>query len=347
MQDEDGVAAVQARPRRWPRRLLGALLMLILVVTVLNWTWGRLPSEPKPTGHFVQVGALRIHYLETDPHGHGLPVLLIHGLPGTAYDFDAVTPLLSGHRTIALDRPGYGYSTGGYLPFAGQLRAIHGLLARLGISKAIIVGHSYGGTIALGYAERFPSQVAGLVLVDAAAAGDHPNGMDRAQAHLVQVLQAPVVKQVSDVIFSQLVRKLSAEAGDSEAFSPAPVSQGHLHRLLAINMTPGNLAAYASEMLAAKGVIEGIDRRLSDVKVHAVVIQGSSDKLVHPVYGQRLAATLPNARLEMLSGGHMQPYQHPQAIAEAVEAIAGELRSAEGRSRRRAPKRPAAARSHA
>lgn len=321
-------AVVARRPRRWPRLLLAALVLLVAVVIVLNWTWGRLPSRPKPTGHFIQVGKLRIHYLETDSQGRGLPVLLIHGLPGTAYDFDAVTPLLSGHRTIALDRPGYGYSTSGYVPFPQQLQAIHGLLARLHIPRAIVVGHSYGGTIALGYAERYPTQVAGLVLVDAAAAGEHPSGRDIVLAHVVKVLDTPVVEQVANATFSQLVRRVAAESGDSEAFSPAPVNGGHLHRLLSINMTTGNLEAFASETLAARGVVEGIDRKLSDVKAKAVVIQGSSDKLVHPVYGRRLAAALPDARLEMLGGGHMQPYEHPQAIANAIEAVSREAQRA-------------------
>jgi pimeloyl-ACP methyl ester carboxylesterase len=51
--------------------------------------------------------------------------VLIHGLPGTAEDWEDVTPLLAGHRTIAIDRPGFGYSSGGYVPFNRQLEVIH------------------------------------------------------------------------------------------------------------------------------------------------------------------------------------------------------------------------------
>jgi len=307
-------------PRRVLRWVLVALVVLLAAVVVLNWTWGRLPAEPTPTGSLVTVGGLRIHYLERV--GNGLAVVLLHGLPGTADDFDAMTTLLVGHRTIAIDRPGFGYSTGGYVPFARQLEVIHELLARLGIARAIFVGHSYGGTVALGYAERYPAQVAGLVLVDAAAAGQQPSGTATFQAHLVQVLQLPVVRQLADVTFSQLFRKLSAESGDREAFSPDPVASAHLRRLLAINMTSGNLDAFAGEQLAAKGVIEGVDRRLAMVRTYAVVIQGESDRLVNPSYGRRLAATLPDARLVLLAGGHMQTYEHPRAVADAVEAVA-------------------------
>jgi pimeloyl-ACP methyl ester carboxylesterase len=304
------------------RRLLLILVAtLALVVVVLNWTYGRLPAEPKPTGSFAQVGTLRIHYIERP--GTGTPVVLIHGLPGTADDWEDVTPLLAGHRTIAIDRPGFGYSTGGYVPFNRQLEVIHELLAKLGVTRPVLVGHSYGGTISLGYAERYPSDVRGLVLVDAAAAGTHPGAFEKLQAHAIKFLQLPVIKQIADVTFSQLLRKVSAEMGDSAAFHPQPVIAAHERRILAINMTSGNLKALAGEYLAAGGVVEAIDRSLKAIEMPAVVIQGDADQLVKPIYGRRLAAALPRARLEMLYGGHMQPYDHPAAIAAAVRSVSG------------------------
>jgi pimeloyl-ACP methyl ester carboxylesterase len=301
--------------------VLAVVAVLALAVVVLNWTYGRLPADPKPNGAFAQVGKLRIHYLERP--GSGPPVILIHGLPGTADDFDEVTPLLSGYRTIAIDRPGYGYSTGGYVPFEPQLTTIHELLSKLHVTRPILVGHSYGGTIAIGYAERYPREVRALVLADAAAAGTHPGAFDRLQAHVVQFLQLPVIRQVAGVSFAQLLYTLSGEQGDSEAFSPQPVASGHLERLLAINMTRGNLEALAGERLAAGGVVSEIDRGLGAIHLPAVVIQGDADHLVKPTYGRRLAAALPDARLVVVGGGHMVPDTHPAAIAAAVRSVAG------------------------
>ena len=86
------------------------------------------------------------------------PVVLIHGLPGTAADWEDVTPLLADHRTIAIDRP---------------------------------------GTISLGLAERYPSEVSGLVLVDAAAAGEKTGTFQDTQAHAVTFLQTPVIRQIA------------------------------------------------------------------------------------------------------------------------------------------------------
>ncbi|MFI4990138.1 MAG: alpha/beta fold hydrolase [Solirubrobacterales bacterium] len=305
--------------RRIGRIALLVLAALALIVVVLNWTYGRLPSEPKPSGSFIRVGALRIHYLERP--GSGTPVVLIHGLPGTAEDFNKVTPLLAGHRTIAFDRPGFGYSGDGYMKFDRQIATLDALLGALHLSRPILVGHSYGGTLALAFAERHPEEVGGLVLVDAAAAGQHLGGYDELQAHLVKALQLPVIHQIANATFAQLLTTASVKQGDDRAFHPHAVDSAHERRLLEINSTRGNLEAFAGEQLAANGVIEGVDKQLATIDVPAVVIQGSDDQLVKPVHGRRLAATLPNARLEIVSGGHMAPYTHPYAVAAAVGTV--------------------------
>jgi pimeloyl-ACP methyl ester carboxylesterase len=302
------------------RLLLIAVAAIAAAVVILNWTYGRLPSEPKPTGSFAQVGKLRIHYLEHP--GSGTPVVLIHGRPGTADDWEDVTPLLAGHRTIAIDRPGFGYSTGGYVPFEQQLQTLHELLWRLHVARPILVGHSYGGTISLGFAERYPGEVRGLVLVDAAAAGQHGGEFERAQAHLVKLMQLPVIRQLANATFGQLLTTVSVNQREDEAFHPQAVSPAHHERVLAINMTRGNLEAWAGEMLAAGGVVTQIDRGLPSIQTPAVVIQGDADELVKPIHGRRLAVALPHARLVMLYGGHMQPYDHPAAIAAAVASLA-------------------------
>jgi pimeloyl-ACP methyl ester carboxylesterase len=303
--------------------LLWGVLALAAIVVVLNWTWGRLPVTPRATGKFLQLPGIELRYLE-QPGGEPA-VVLIHGLPGTAEDFEAVTPLLRGHRTISIDRPGYGFSTGGYFNFSRQIRALHEAIEDLHVDRPILVGHSYGGTIALGYAEtyRYPTEVGGLVLVDAAA-GDcprHDNAFTRAQARFIQAIELPGIAQISDVTFSQLVRTASADPAESEAFSPAPVNPKHRHRVLAINLKHGNLEAYAGEVLAANKEIDTVNRGLGALRVPTIVIQGAQDKLVKPQCGQSIAASVPGAKVQMVPGGHMAPYTHPAAVAAAATSL--------------------------
>jgi pimeloyl-ACP methyl ester carboxylesterase len=308
--------------RRALRILLRIVAVLVLIVVALNWTYGRLPSPPHPTGSFTALAdGLRLHYLERP--GAEPAVLLIHGLPGTAEDFNEVTALLPGRRTVAIDRPGYGFSTGGYFPFDRQLRAVQEVIDKLHLGHPVLVGHSYGGAISLAFAERHPGEVRGLVLVDAAATCTRVGGLASAQSRLLKVMELPVVRQIANATFSQLLLTVTAKQADGEAFDPAPVNPAHIHRVLAINMQHGNLEALAGERLAANGVVEEVNRGLRAIHVPAVVIQGASDELVKPQCGRRLAAELPDARLEMVSGGHMAPYTHPRVIAAAVQSLAG------------------------
>jgi len=318
--------------RKFLRLFLGALAALAIAVVVLNWTYGRLPAEPKPHGSFVTVDGLRIHYLERA--GTGTPVVLLHGLPGTAEDWNEVTPLLNGHRTIAIDRPGFGYSSGGYVKFDRQIEIVDALLHRLHVSRPILVGHSYGGTMALAFAERYPSELRGLVLVDAAAGGTHVGDFESTQAHVVKALQLPVIHQVANATFSQLLSTISVKLIDGEAFDPQRVDPAHHHRVLAINMQSGNLKAYAGEELEANGVFDRVDERLGSIDLPAVVIQGEQDELVKPKYGRKIAAALPHAQLKMVHGGHMAPYTHPYAVAAAVGAVEALARRAQAATAR-------------
>lgn len=301
------------------RIVLGIVVALVALVVILNWTWGRLPGEPERTGTLVRLDDTTVRVVEHP--GKDPAVVLLHGLPGTAQDFDEVTALLPGRHTIALDRPGFGFSSGGYHPVAEQLATLHQLFESLGVRRPVLVGHSYGGTLALAYTEQRPQDVRGLVLVDAAAGGEHSEGFQRAQSRFVQFLSWPVVQPIADVTFSQLVRTASAKMADTAAFDPDTVDPAHEDRVLALNMQHDDLDAYAGEQLAADDAIADVDERLAEVQTPTVVIQGEKDQFVKAKHGRRIAALLPHARLVMVSGGHMAPYVHPAVVAAATRDL--------------------------
>ena len=74
-------------------------------------------------------------------------------------------------------------------------------------------------------------------------------------------------------------------------------------------------------------VFDQVDSRLGSIQIPAVVIQGEQDKLVAPKYGRKIAAAMPDARLEMVHGGHMAPYTHPYTVAAAVGEVERSSRS--------------------
>lgn len=112
--------------------------------------------------------------------GHGPPVVLLHGQPGSAADWGPLRRLLEDDYTVIVpDRPGYGRTGGTALGFRGNADAVADLLDRCGISSATIVGHSWGGGVAIALAEGHPGRVAGLVLVSSVGPGDPLSRLDR------------------------------------------------------------------------------------------------------------------------------------------------------------------------
>ena len=98
------------------------------------------------------------------------PVLLIHGLASAARIWDLVAPRLAeqGMRAVALDQRGHGESdkpNQGYT-FEEILADDHAVAEALGLARPIVVGHSWGGSVALNYAAVYPEDVHARVLVD-------------------------------------------------------------------------------------------------------------------------------------------------------------------------------------
>src|SRR5262245_61699566 len=145
------------------------LLSALAAGLALNNTWGRRNPKPPPPGRFADIGGRRIHYSERP--GEGPPVVLLHGMPGTHLDFAGVVEALPGRHTVAVDRPGYGWSQGGPLDYQAQIALIPTLLDALGLGRAVLAGHSFGGLVALGVAVRHPETVAGLALIAPSGGG--------------------------------------------------------------------------------------------------------------------------------------------------------------------------------
>jgi pimeloyl-ACP methyl ester carboxylesterase len=90
-------------------------VVLLVAVIVVNNTVAKLPSMPSADGKYISLRGKEIHYFEQP--GQGVPVVMIHRLPGTHEDFDPVIPELPGVHVISIDPPGFGWSRGGWLPY--------------------------------------------------------------------------------------------------------------------------------------------------------------------------------------------------------------------------------------
>lgn len=301
------------------RKFLFALLIAIVVV---NWTWGRLPAEPPaPAGSkYAMADGVNFHYVETP--GREPAVVMIHGHPGTYLDWAYVQQKLAGRRTIAIDRPGYGYSSGEYVDFNDQVTAIHALTKKLNLKKPVIAGHSYGGTLAIAYAQKYPRETRAIVPIDP---GVDPNGekaFNKIQAQFVKVMQLPVIQPIANATFGQAMLTATADPQVKKAFESDPTNPDYEEQLKAVNLKSSDLKTFADEELDFGGVVDQLAANYSSTRTPAWVIQGTDDQLIPTSAVEQMAGQLPNAKYIPLSGGHMQTWVHPTQVARAITSAA-------------------------
>lgn len=306
----------RTKSRRFVRVCVWSLVVLLVAMVVVNNTVARMPSMPQADGEYISLRGREIHYVEQS--GDGAAVVLLHGLPGTYKDFDPVLPELRGRHVIAIDRPGFGWSKGGPLPYQDQIGMVHDLITHLALAPAVLVGHSFGGTLALGVARRYPQDVAKMVLVAPGAGGVRSHAMDRFNARYAEFSQLPVVRPVMDFTVNDVIRRVAATSGAARAFSPEKVDPGYQQRLLSVSMTSGNLAAYASDELEFDETSRWVDENVPQITVPSVIVGGEADQLIGIDHLRRLAETLPRTKLITVDGSHMIPYTHPDVIAEQI-----------------------------
>ena len=125
-------------------------------------------SAPEvPVESWADVGELRVHYL--DWVGDGPPVVALHGLASSAHWYDLVAPLLRNQgRIVAPDQRGHGKTTQARSGDDWQTLAadVVGLMDWLGLERAAVMGHSWGGNVATSLAAHFPQRVRCLVMIN-------------------------------------------------------------------------------------------------------------------------------------------------------------------------------------
>ncbi len=189
-----------------------------------------------PRGSFLDIGGHRQHVVTMGPLGGApdrLPVVLLHGAGLNLEDMRLAlaSRLAETHSLILVDRPGQGWSdqpAGKGLSPADQALVLRDVLDRLGIRRAILLGHSWGGTLALTFALDHPDRVAGLVLL---APPTHP------QLRRLSALYGALSTPFAGWLFAHtLALPLAAAAfgrGVRSAFAPQRPPRDYLKRCAA------------------------------------------------------------------------------------------------------------------
>lgn len=244
-------------------------------------------------------------------HGVGPPVALLHGQPGRGQDWDPVLPLLEGVRVVAPDRPGYDGTPA--QDFAGNVRALAALAHASGVDRLVVVGHSWGGGVALRLALDHPELVAGLCLIGSIGSPLAVRPSDR-------LLALAGVRQLAGlaVCCSAVVSPGSFVRATGSSVPRA--GRVEVRRTGARWLRDGAASSFAAEQSYLVRDSPGLAARLGEIQVPAVVVSGRSDRTVPPRAAADLAERLPRGRLLMVPGGHLLPVEVPELVADAVDA---------------------------
>jgi len=249
-------------------------------------------------------------------------VVLLHGQPGSASDWQLVTDRLPETLgVVALDRPGYGTSQQPAGGFGYGARAVLAELDARGIGRTVLVGHSYGGGVALAVAQQAPERVEALVLLASVGPGCL-TGWDR-------LLAAPVTGEACALTAWYLTPWLARSRLSAIArLRGRPISPGehvNWHVWGHAHHDHGPLwRSFLTEQRALVHELGGLTASLAGVVQPVLLIADPDDTLVPVGTTHQLAAALPDAQVQLVTqmGHHLPRRGAPQIAAAITEFLA-------------------------
>lgn len=276
-----------------------------------------------PRGRFVVAGGLRQHVVELGA-GAGVPIVLLHGAGCNLEDMRLALGerLAARHRVILVDRAGLGWSErrgrGGNSP-AYQAAVLRGVLNCLGIARAVVVGHSWGGALAMSFALDYPDRVAGLVLL---APPLYP--LLRSMTGLYTVLATPIAGWLFAHTLALPLGAPFLNVGLHAAFLPQWPPRHYVRRTAALLLLrPATFLANARDVAGLRAFHRKEAQRYPALSAPTVIMTGDCDRVVAPGrHAYTFAATVPSARLVMLPGiGHMLHHAAAGRVVAEIEKL--------------------------
>jgi pimeloyl-ACP methyl ester carboxylesterase len=298
---------------------LGALAISALVNRRLA---KKAENDNPPAGQFLEVNGVRLHYVE---RGSGAPLVLLHGNGSMIQDFESsglIDLAAKNYRVIVFDRPGFGHSDRPrkvvWTP-AAQAELINSALHRLGVSHAIVLGHSWGASVAIALALKYPKLVQGLVL---ASGYYYPTFRPD-----VVAFSAPAVPLVGDVLghtLSPIVSRVMWPLLMAKIFGPRSVPKKFEGFPKEMAFRPSQIRASAAESALMIPDAFHFGDEYAKLKMPVDIVAGDEDRLVNiDAQSTRLHLDVPQSRFHRVPRtGHMIHQTATGVVMSAINEVA-------------------------
>jgi pimeloyl-ACP methyl ester carboxylesterase len=251
----------------------------------------------------VRLHDLTLHY---EDHGQGLPLLLLHAFPLSGAMFQGQAALADAARLLVPDFRGTGQSSLTPGPYTMDLLAqdMVALLDQLRIERAVVLGVSLGGYVAMAMVARFPERVHGLVLANTRAEADSLEASQQRQK-TVEGLQAEGPAYLRD-------RVAGLFGATARRTRPELVAQ--MQTLAERNSSEGLIQL-------TFGLAQRLNRQelLPLIQAPTLILAGEEDTLTPPEEMRALAKHIPKVEFRLLlTAGHLAACEQPEAFNAVV-----------------------------
>ena len=300
--------------------VLVALVLLALFTAIVTWIIER---AFRPPGDFIEVDGERLHYRSL---GDGPPLVLVHGLAGESRNFDylPLQELAQRWRVVLVDRAGSGHSPRRDAHKAGiaaQARLIASFIRAMRFEQPpLLVGHSLGGAIALALALQEPDTVAGIALI--APLARHVTEVPAPFGGL-QIRSPGARRFVAHTIAAPLTLlgmplALRALFGPDRTPFDFGVRGGGMRTL-----RPAAFLNASIDLMAEEHDLPAMQHHWNRIAVPVFVLHGEGDRVLDwREHADSLRAALPEARVEVIPGGHMLPVTRAAETTAWLETCA-------------------------
>jgi pimeloyl-ACP methyl ester carboxylesterase len=281
----------------------------------------------------LRIGGREISFRAAGTEGPA--IVLIHGLASSSQTWVPVLDLLAeGHRVVAIDLPGTGATTnpGGDFSLGAQASTVRDLMIALDIERATLVGHSFGGGIAMQSVYQFPERCERLVLVSS-------GGLGREVAGLLRLLSLPGAELALAIgCAPQIVQAgLSIERGLNKIGlqpSAATKAMARSHASLSTGEGRATLLRSLRSVVGVDGQrVSATDRLHLASLVPTLVTWGTKDRIIPVAHGHSAHEAIPGSRLELLEGaGHFAHHERAERFAQILNDFIAETQPAQLRA---------------
>lgn len=269
-----------------------------------------------PDSQFVEIDELEIHYKKYGQSERSM--ILLHGFGSSTYTWEKVTGKLSDRFTvISYDRPGFGLTERRfdlkYNPYTNeyQVELLRKLMDHFGIKKAVLVGNSAGGFVALNFALSYPERVEALVLVDAAVFSK-----DWANDFIRFVMNIPQVNHVGPDLIGKIITDSFEKSIAQAYYDPSKITEQDKEAYTRPTKVKGWKKALWEFTKAAK--YADLKDQLGKISCHVVVIHGRQDRIIPLKDSEELARILKAALCVIENCGHLPQQECPEEFVECL-----------------------------